>query len=248
MAEAFYVGPPATTGRDIERQETGEATLQSGVSRDGVDARVSEIAASYATKEYVDTQDSQFAAATYFAAGDSALIPNEALGVPGGVASLNASARIPTNQVPVLGFGILRGPYGHKTVVPGITTVTPKKIADVFTGLTNVTGMLLAFMQVLVQSTGGRPVIEIRAGNNTQTTYASQTLIAAGVGREYYNAFQPVTVLPAPHTTGMAPGTPWAANTNLLVQAWMYDDGGGEVEIEATGIYTSAFFFAKTQV
>jgi hypothetical protein len=255
MGALYYSGAPSVTGRGLETAKSAEAVLLSGVSRSSVTGRVAELAAPYASLVYVNNQDSQYAPASAYAAGDATLIPKTALGANNGVASLNVSGKIPTEQVPVLGAGMLRGPFGHKEETPAVTGTTRTKIADLFTGTTGVTGLLLAFMQVGVKASGGRPIVEIRAGNSTQTTWDTQTLIAAGVGREFYTGDQLVSVLPAPDTTGMGQGSQvsWPANTDLLVQAWMYssaDSSGavGQVEYEAQRIFTCSLFLAKTQL
>lgn len=250
MGVAYFIGEAAATDRDSERRLTATATMDQGVSRSWVSGRVAEQASGKATKVYVDTRDSQFALATYYVNQDKLLMPLSSKGVANGVATLNVSTKIPAAQVPHLGSGMVRGPHGSETTVVagGSTGSTPIPIATLYTGVSGVTGLLWAYLIVGAQSVGGRPIVEVRVGNSTQTTYASQTLIAAGRGRRYLNSAQLLTVVPVPAALGVSNGGSFASNTNLLVQAWIYDDGGGTTTISSGYIYSTALYFAKTAI
>lgn len=249
MAGLSYVGKSPATTRDVETRLHTEGVLQSGISRGYVDGRVTDLAASRATKVYVDEQDSEFAETSYYPAQDLLLVPNAAKGAASGVASLDGSAKVPTAQIPVLGAGILRGPYGPDQYFGGTTGTTPLKIAQWNPAVLGYTGQLLVWLNVSAQSIDGRPVIEVRAGNSTQTTYAAQTLIAQGVGREHFNDYQmitvvPVTALDGEGQDGVQDATP--GSTNLLVNVWMYDDAGGQVTTAIGLMPTAALFIART--
>ncbi|AON96989.1 minor tail protein [Mycobacterium phage Tonenili] len=249
MSGLLYVGRTPSASPDIETRKDVESVLTSGVSRGYVDTRVADLSASKATKVYVDSQDSQFATPDFYQSRDELLVPNAAKGAANGVASLDATTHVPAAQVPVLGLGMLRGPIGPSNVnFAGTTGTTPLKIAEWAPSVLPVTGQLLAFAQCSVQSVGGRPVVEIRAGNATQTTYASQTLIAQGYGHSFYNDFQMITITPVAANGEGQDGNQdaWAATTNLLVNMWLYDDAGGQSSIAVGLIYTASLYIART--
>lgn len=249
MAGLTYVGKSPSTTTDVETRTHTESVLQGGISQTYVTSRVSELAQARATKVYVDTQDSQFADAAYYGQRDALLVPNAAKGVVSGVASLDSASKVPVAQTPVLGAGILRGPIGPTTFFGGTTNNVPLKIAQWDAAPSLYTGQLLAWANVSCQSVEGRPVVEIRYGNSTQTTYASQTLIAQGVGRQYFNDYQYLTVMPVTALLNegqdgvqdSVPGT-----TNLLVNMWLFDDAGGQVTTAIGLTPTAALFIART--
>ncbi|ACU41447.1 hypothetical protein SEA_YASSIFIED_245 [Mycobacterium phage Yassified] len=249
MAGLLYIGKTPSASADVETRKDVETVLTGGVSRGYVDTRVATLSAAKATKVYTDTQDSQYATPDYYTSRDALLVPNSAKGAANGVASLDATTKVPDAQVPILGLGMVRGPIGPTSVdFSGTTGVTPLKIAQWDVGVIPVTSQLLAFAQCSVQSVGGRPVVEIRAGNSTQTTYASQTLIAMGYGDSFYNDFQMIHVTPVAANGEGQDGNQdaWAATTNLLVNMWLYDDGGGQSSIATGLIYTASLFLMRT--
>ncbi|QIG58154.1 hypothetical protein SEA_SKOG_2 [Gordonia phage Skog] len=250
MPVLSYVGPDATDPRDVERRANAEAVLQSGISRSWVDTQVAAAAAPLASKVYVDTRDNLYTTPAYVAQRDALLVPLSSKGQVGGVATLDANGKIPVEQTPVLGAGLLRGPYGEEGASGNTATDTPVKVVDVFTGPLGVQGFPLIFMSVRLRSNGGRPVIEVRMGGATDTDYEDQDiLLARGVGREYYNSDQIVTVLPVPTTTGMGQdGTPlaYSPGTPRLIQAWIYDDGGGTTTADSGFVYSSALYLTRT--
>lgn len=245
MPGLYYVGKTPANGRDLATRKGIEDLLAGGVSRSYVTDRVNTLAALRATKVYTDTQDAQFASAGYIAQRDALNIPATQLAAANGVAGLDANRKIFTAHLPVLGAGILRGPFGYTTALSGTTGLTPMKIAEFPGGPSGITGQIMAFANLSAASNGGRSVVEIRAGASTDTTYASQTLIAQGFGRSHFLADQMITVFPVSHLNGTVPAT-WASTTNLLVNMWIYDDSGGQTTVQPNRIATACYFLART--
>lgn len=250
MSGLSWVGATPADPIDIETKLDSENIFSAGMSRGYVNGRVATKVAQRGSKSYVDTQDSTFATNTYYVAQDALLVPNGAKGVASGVASLDSSSKVPIAQVPIIGAGILKGPWGHTTAFGGSTQATPFKIAEWTLGVAGVTGQPLVFFTTSMISDGGKPVIEIRMGTSTQTTYAAQTLIASGFGKTYYKDYQVITCLPVdPDLSESQDGLQdqWASSANLLVNAWMYDAVSTHtVTTTNTSIASAALFFART--
>lgn len=250
MAGLYWVGAQPADPADIETRASSDVILGSGVSRSYVQGRVATKVASRADKLYVDTQDATFAPVAYYGSQDALLVPNAAKGAASGVASLDSSSKVPIGQLPVLGGGVLKGPWGPNTAYGGSTLATPFKIAEWNLGASGVTGQPLAFFSTSILSDGGKPVVEIRMGTSTQTTYAAQTLIAAGFGKSLFKDYQIITCLPVdPDASESQDGLQdfWSPSANLLVNAWMYDAASTHtVTTTNTSIASAALFFART--
>lgn len=257
MAELFYVGLSPSAGRDTETYLRTRNQLNAGVSRIYVNGRVVDYVSgtatgqAYATKVYVDTQDGTFATADYYQAQDALLVPTNAKNNPNGVAGLVAG-KIPDAQIPVLGTGILRGPLPISHVYGGNTFVTPFKIADWEIGDTGIACQPWVFLTTTLLSTGGRPVVEVRAGTPTQTSYVSQTMVAQGYGRSLYYDYQTVEVLPQDPdlNESQAAGDQdfFPSSMNMTLTVWMYDDAGGQVSTPTAPIMSGAAYLARTQL
>jgi len=249
VAGLYIVGPTPINPTEIESRVGVEDILESDVDRDYVAGRVSEEVALRATQVYVDTQDSMYAPVSYYTTQDALLVPNAAKGAVNGVATLDGTGKVPAAQIPVLGGGMIKGPWGPNTAFGGSTTTTPFKIAQWDLGVSGVLGQPLVFINTSILSTGGRPVVEVRIGDNTQTTYAAQTLIAQGYGRRYYNDYQCITVFPC--TAQLNEGADgvqdsYSPATNLLVNAWMFDADGQTVTTTNASIAAASLFFVRT--
>lgn len=229
MSGLVYVGKTPATGPDVMTRLDNENILAGGVSRGYVTGRAHDLAvASYATKVYVDTQDETFSDTVYYPAQDALLVPNSAKGQPNGIATL-VGGLVPVAQIPVLGAGILKGPYGHTAAYTVTTGTTPVKFADISSVSYPVNSLQpLVFMTVICIAAGGaRPVIEVRMSTTGATTYAAQTLIAAGKGRSEYNDSQTVVVMPVTALTGEGQDgvvDTIASGTTLTITAWIFDD------------------------
>lgn len=246
MASLQSIGRPPTGGRGVQNVFQANEQLNSATtSRDGVDGRVIELAGAKATKQYVDDRDATGPDGTaytnpgYVAQQDALYLPNTAKGIPNGVAVMNATGRIPVEICPVLGSGYVKGPWGHVNAYAATSNSGYKaKIADwgVYPGITAYKCHILAWASVFVGTRNqSRPVVEIRLGGVNDTTYASQTLIARGVGTLYYDDTQVITVQPCAdndtYTAARVPatasgGTPWYIDSNFSTRLtmWMYDE------------------------
>jgi hypothetical protein len=247
MPSLIYVGPDPTDPRDVSAKLATDTHLDTGVSRGYVDGRVDILATTKATKVYTDAQDAAYVAPTYYTTQDALLIPLTAKGQPSGVASLDGTGKLPTAQTPVLGGGILLGPFGHTAAfdVTNATTI-PQKFADFPTGVLGVACQLMVFMNVIATSTIGRPVIEVRYSTTGDATYAGQTLCAAGYGRASYSDAQSIIVKPVTAPGAMQDGVQVTipSTASLKVTAWIFDDAGGQTTTLTGGAIASAAMFA----
>lgn len=255
MAVLRNVGVAPTSGTDLERKQEVDSRLQAGMSRGYVDGRAITLATPKAFKTYVDTQDALYELNAYYIGQDALNVPLDGgapdhvggKGQPLGVATLDGSGRIPSAQVPALGAGFLKGPFGVTSLNDGTTGVTPVQIAQWVIGTQPINFRPMVFMSVLCDSSGmARPVVEVRIGDNTQTTYASQTLVAQGYGRAYYNDFNTVTVVPTPNTTGvMQDGVQgyYPASHDTRLTAWLYNSHTSGTVSTLSGYIASASAF-----
>jgi hypothetical protein len=239
MVALAYVGATPVASRDIQNRAQTETQLGSGVTRAYVTQRASDIAngqvagspGPYASQSYVDNADQSFQLPAYYQAQDLLNVPLSSLGAASGVGSLDSGGKTPLAQLPNLGYGTLQGPYGTTHQYTGTTVgTTPLKIADWTIGVGAPIGPPLVFMSVLVKTIWyGRPIIEVRAGDPTQTTYASQTMVAQGIGRFPWVDYQTVTVMPAWGSLGatpnLNPAAPFTPGTDLRLTAWLFDWG-----------------------
>lgn len=239
----------ATAGRSVQNayqvNEQLVSETDAPTSAPWVDGRAIALGAAKADKKYVDDQDAKYSTAAYFAGQDALLVPLSAKGTPNGVATLGADGKIPAAQLPALGSGYLRGPWGHVNAYPGTTGQVKLKIADWGTrpGVTAHKCQILAWMSVSIAcSKLARPVVEIRVGGTGDTTYASQVLVARGYGRLYYEDSQVVTVQPCSDTTSRVATTNTQLNQFWLdpnfdarLTAWLYDEtSAGQVSLMQT--------------
>lgn len=245
------MGKTPVNPSDVERRIDTLAQLNSGMSRSYVDGRAAALSTPKATKTYTDTQDALYQLISYYQTQDALNVPTSSVGQPSGVASLNGSTKIPTAQIPILGTGVLKGPYGVTSFASGTVTTgsTPALVCTWTIGATAVNFQPLVFMSLSVGSATrlGQPIIEVRMGDNTQTTYASQTLVAKGYGRANYADYSTVTVLPASNAANaMQDGVQHNGdpNMNLRLTAWLYEPGTHTVSTSSSLVAcASAFLF-----
>jgi hypothetical protein len=136
VASQIYVGANPTTPEGVVTRLGAESQISDGPSRVYVDSEVIDRAALRATKVYVDDADNTFVEPSYYQGRDALNIPLTARGAPSvgelankGVASL-VSGKIPAEQIPGLGAGILRGPWPLESTVNGTVGNTPMKIGE----------------------------------------------------------------------------------------------------------------------
>ncbi len=258
MVSANYVGKRSTASDGVVNKVAVVDEFSSGVSsRTSVSSRISALATTgstaRATKSYIDNADLTFAEAAYYISQDALNVPVDSRGAPNGVAALNSSGKIPSAQVPPLGYGTLRGPWGITSVTSAANVgTTPAKIGSLTIGVTAWNFRALVFAIAQIEATElGQPVVEVRIGTSSQTTYASQTLVASGVGRAAYDDTQIVTVLPCAATTGaMSDGTQTyiGPNTDARLTFWLYhggDSAAGQVSASNSALFTVAAYIAR---
>lgn len=247
MASKKLVGPTPTDPQDVQRRADTLAQLNTGISRGYVDGRAAALAASKATKTYVDNQDGTFELISYYQAQDNLNIPLTSKGQPNGVASLDGSGKIPSAQIPALGAGVIKGPFGATSTFDGTTGATPVKLVEWNIGVEALNFRPMVYLSALVTATnGGRPRIECRIGTPAQTTYASQTLVAAGMGRTNYNDYGPVAVVPVPDVlNAMQDGvqTYWPSSMDIRITAWLFNARGTGTVATQTGLIATATVF-----
>jgi len=251
MAGLSYVGKGASAARDVVHKLKAEEIYDSGMGRTYVTGRAHDLALTKATKVYTDTQDAQFQAVGYSASANALLVPNSARGAVNGVAALASDGKVPVAQVPIMGAGLLRGPYGPVGAVSGTVSTddTPIKLFDAFNGVTGVNGLILPFYNIIAKSERGRTVIEVRIGLTGENDYEDQTLLARGTGQDFFYDWQGIEIWPATPETGMGQSGQegeWAAGTSYNIDCWMYDDGGGTSSTQSGYTVSAALYFART--
>lgn len=249
MSSQLYAGVTPTTDQGVSTQSGVTAQLATGTGRTFATNRVTALAAGSATKAYVDAADSTFAEAAYYQTRDALNIPASSLGQPNGVAQL-VSGKIPDAQTPILGSGVLRGPWGITNTYSGTTGTTPLKVADWVIGATAWSFRPLVYLIAQVAVTfDARPVVEVRIGAAADTTYASQTLVAQGVGRAYFNDTQAVAVLPGAGIGAMSDGTQtyYGPNYDTRLTVWVYnrESNDGQVSVSTTSLWAASAYITR---
>jgi hypothetical protein len=246
------VGSSPTNPLDVIAVADIQAALNTGVTRSYVNARVGTLAAGKATKLYVDTQDSTFATPAYYEAQDAFNTPLTQIGAPIGVAPLVGGV-IPAINVPVLGVGIIRGPYGFTASRAGSAGFsTPFNFADFPGGVLGVNCQLMCFMTVIVQASAtAHPVIDVRYSTTGNTTFAGQIPISRGVGRTNFADSHTITVEPIAPAAGAGQNgvqVTIPASASLTINAWLYDglNAGGLVSTQVGYVVSSALYLART--
>lgn len=243
MARLSYVGATPSDPNDVLNRLQGHTILVSGsVNRTGVDSAINDAVATRASKSYVDTQDATFQLPTYYQNQDALNIAVSSVGQPNGVAFLDGgTATVPLAQMPPLGAGYVKGPYGPTHVQGATATTTPLKIADFDIGAQGITFFPLVFATVLATSTNlGRPVIEARISDG-QKTYANQALVARGMGRNLHADQQPVVVTSFGGTGSFGP------DVAIWLSLWLTDLTQTSV-VSSGGIISAVVFLLRTQL
>lgn len=267
MAGLYYVGKTPAVDRDLVTQADAKAVFNTGVTQDYVTNQIDSKIVGKVTKEQVDLWDSIYAPVNYYQDQDKLLLPSSAKGIAGGVATLDGGGVISSSQLPTLGAGIMRGPYGmNKQYSKGQIGSTPAMVGewlyskDGTNFVMPLTGYFLAFLTVAVQNTGGRTVLEVRAG--TSTSYADQALVATGCGRTWFDGFQIINIVPAAFgdPDNLVDKLVFNATDPVHVSLWMFNESGGksnlmigesagsgESNVTAGMVYTSALYVCRTE-
>lgn len=239
-----YVGPTATAADDLMTQRAVTDLLDTGTTRSFALDRIDALSAPYATTDYVNLADNAFVAPSIVDTRDGLNLPLAAKGAPNGVATLDSSSYVPLAQCPNLGAGIMKGPYGITTQISADTTTASQIVlATIVLGATGVTFKPWAFGEAFVQqqSPNARAVLEMRIGDNTQTSYAAQTLIGAGYGQSGYTDFQPIGTEPVGASTGTLATAGFSPSTNWVITLWLTSSGGTSLVKNANITTCSAY-------
>jgi hypothetical protein len=216
-----------------------------------VNTEINSAAALKAGKPYVDTQNATFESPAYVSAQDALNVPLASVGHLGGVASLDATGKIPLAQVPAVGTGYVLGPYGPTAGYEATTGATPVKIADWDIGVAALTFEPVVYCTILAGAINmGRPVIEIGISNGSTSVYADQTIIARGMGRSYWNDGQVINVRPIPANDALghsgADPTVYIPTYYVFCSAWLWDAAGETVTVAAGSVLSGAVYLWRT--
>ena len=246
-----YVGPvPADPTDVVTGNKLGAILGALTPNRTTVSSQViAQIDTTYASKALVDETHSAFVAPSYYQAQDKLNLAPAQVGAPGGVAGLDASGKVPLPQMPNLGEGYIRGPWGPTTLLTGATDDTPLYIADWQIGEAYLSFRPMLFVLCFIAGTmGSQPVIEIWCNDtDTQPTYTQAqagTLVCRGVGRYGYSDYHTVACWPTPDTPGEPPSL-LPPSYKVWLSAWLYDLSGQGVTIEQGGVTTGAAFLMR---
>lgn len=218
MAGLSWAGPDPQRSRAVETRLDATERIEASRGLTYVTGRAMAQAAPLAAKADVDAADSLYAPASYYQSQDALLVPTTARGAIGGVAALDSSGKIPPAQVPPLGYGTVKGPYGRSEDVYSVAggSTTPQPLARVLVGVSALRAILWVSCQALITAAGdARPVLEVRVGSPADTSYAAQTPVALGRGMAGFNDAQAVSVTPLAHT-------PTAPDLDVVLTAWCY--------------------------
>jgi hypothetical protein len=248
MPRLNYVGPVPTDDGDVLNRLQGTDLINAAtVNRVATTSTIEAAAASKASKEAIDTADAAYSTAQYYQGRDALNVTAASVGAANGVAGL-VSGTVPLAQLPVLGQGFLKGPFGPTTVnIVTNATTTPVKLAEFAIGVQSVAFHPLAYATAAVNTTpGGRPVLEMRISDGA-AAYADQTLIAQGVGRSIYNGRQIVSVTPAAAMTGVSNPAPLSVSTNIVVSLWVYSTTTTPVSVSSSSLISAVVYLMRMQ-
>jgi hypothetical protein len=247
MPRLNYYGPdPATPTEVLNRGQGTVLITGSTTNRPGASAAVEAAAANLADKDYIDLADANYVTVDYYQGQDQFNVPVAKIGQPNGVAGLTGG-KIPSAQIPTLGQGYFKGPFGPTAINPvSSATTTPVKIADFAIGVQSVTFQPLAYASLALDTKpGGRPIVEMRISNGP-AAYGFQTLIAQGIGRPIYDGRQVITVVPASSSLGASVPTPWpGTSTDITVGLWVYSSSSVPVTITNTSVLSASVFLIR---
>jgi len=251
MAGLNYVGVTPTVADGILTNAATAATLTAHTpNQTTITAQIAALTSgsspTYASKSYVDAQAANYASLSYVTTQDALNLPVSQVGQPNGVAGLDTAGTVPLSQLPVIGAGYVRGPFGPTALYTGTTNATPLKIAQWQIGVQDLPFRPLAFMSLLVTASVGHPMVEVRIANSgAAVAYGTDTLIASGMGRWLYNDYHAVAVTPTPDAVGEISSLLPLGET-IWVTAWLYDLYDNSVGIaNASSIPSAAVYLLR---
>ena len=183
------------------------------------------------------------------AVGTTELGTTNYYGVPG----LDSHGRVSASQIPLPGAGIILGPFGTAATYSVTASNTPLRLADWnLQSVLNTAGLAemqfrpLVFMSLFVTGYMAQPVVEVRIANSTSAvSYSASTLIAQGLGRNVYNDYHAVTVLPVGDANGESYPALLPTNYSVWVSAWVYDLNGNSVSCDGGRIAGAALYLLR---
>jgi hypothetical protein len=242
-----YVGPKPQQPNDLLNKIQATQILGSApVNRTGVSSQIHTQATTvYASKSYIDQQDATYALASYAVTQDNLNIADASVGTAQGVASLDASGKIPLDEMPALGAGLLLGPFGPTTSVTRRQAgQSPLDFCDFNIGIQHIPFQPLVYASVVATpAVGGRTVIEARISNGP-AAYAAQTLVARGQGPTNYPSARPIPLIPVPTGPGKTPGT-FPATMNIFISLYVYDLYQSST-VETTAVASASVYLLRT--
>lgn len=245
----------------LTKQDVDTLLGAQSVSKTSVTAQVNAAALGLASQSSVNNALS----ANYVAAsGDptkpyvptTSLLLTSKLGAKGGVATLDGAGLIPSSQIPVLGAGYVKGPYGPTMGAtspnPAVYAASdvqssPKKIVDWNIGTTGITFQPWCFMSLFVQAKNlGRPMVEVWVNSGDPgSVYGVGSLVARGIGRSFWNDFMAVNVVPTSTVNSAVGGTGYGPNYTAWLSAWLIDLNQQGVNFYVGNLANAAVYLVK---
>ena len=260
MSSLKYAGRVGTTNNQIVSRLSVDQAFASGITRGSVDDSVALIADTKARTDYVDAQDANLATTGYVSQQDGLLVPASKKGAINGVASLDANKYIPTTQLPPMGRGKIRGPYGLTsrnagTASPSSSGSGASNYAKIGSWNLPAPGFVwrpMVFMTCLVGAwrtadkaiAEGRADVECRVGGSYNST-----ICASGRGSLNVRGYQGVNVQPntdlKSQTGASFSGYPSTYAVDIGAFVYQYF-GGATAELgDASYIFSAALFLIQ---
>lgn len=257
MSSLKYIGKNPTLNAHLGNRLFADQAFSSGVSRASVDESVATSVQSLARTDYVDAKDAQLASTEYVNQQDGLLMPTYYRNVANGVATLDSGTKVPASQLPLMGKGKIKGPYGMTSrnagsASPASSGFTADHYAKIGSWNIPAPGFLwrpMIFMSVIGGSfhtadrsiAGGRFDIECRVGGQYNST-----ICASGRGHNSIRGFQAVSVVPntdlTPQTGNTMTGYGSSYAVDIGVFLFQYF-GGRTIELTDAGYIFSASLY-----
>ncbi len=177
MAELKYVGPTASQSTDLPHRAYVLAAKSADMAAEDIDAQITDALSAYASKSYVDTQDSLNATKAFVDAGDASRMKLSKKDAANGVAGLDAGGRINRNRINATGSQRhpkgLWSPSSYGTTVSTSSsevTVFPVTVTDPGHAYKMV---VLGCIDGISGSEGAAPLIQVRVGSTSGPVIAS---------------------------------------------------------------------------
>ena len=241
------MGATPTDPADVVNRAQNNAALAAATPSQGsVTSQINSVVQGLASSVYVNNALSAFVQPGAYP--HTPLIPLTQRGVAGGVATLDSGGKIPLAQVPNLGVGFVKGPYGPTATFDATSSSSPVKIADFNIGAAGFTHQPMVFISLLASATNlGRPVVEVWI-SNSPATYGTGTMIARGAGRSFWNDKASISVVPYSTTQGHSVGSGYNPSYTTWITAWLQDANNLGVSVKATDIAAAGAWLWRYQV